>query len=57
MDQYVDSDPWLKLRRDRYAQMMHEPVRKAMEDEMNMLIDRIYTVNKPVVRHFELRKI
>ena len=31
MDQYVDSDPWLKLRRDRYAQMMHEPVRKAME--------------------------
>lgn len=57
MDQYVDSDPWLKIRRDRYAQMMNEPVRKAMEDEMKMLVDRIYTINKPVVRRFELRRI
>lgn len=57
MDQYVESDPWLKLRRDRFSQMMHAPVREAMADEMKMLVDRIYTFNKPVVRHFELRKI
>ncbi len=57
MDQHVESNGWLKAMRDRYSQMMHEPMRKAMEDEMKMLVDRIYTVNKPVVRHFELRRI
>lgn len=57
LDANVDKNGWLKGRRDRYAEMMHEPVRDAMKDEMKVLVDKIYEINKPVVREFELRKM
>ena len=37
--------------------MMHEPVREAMQGEMDLLVDKIYEINKPVTRHFTLRKM
>ncbi len=57
MDRHIDSNGGLRTMRDTYSMMMHEPMRKAMEEEMKILVDRIYTINKPEVRRFELRKI
>lgn len=57
MDDNVDKNGWLKAKRDLYADMMHEPVREAMQGEMDLLVDKIYEINKPVTRHFTLRKI
>jgi len=57
MDDNVDKNLWLKAKRDRYAEMMHAPVREGMEAEMKALVDKIYEYNKPVTRHFELRKL
>lgn len=57
MDDNIEKNGWLKSRRDRYAEMMHEPVRKGMQAEMDALVNTIYESNKPVTRHFVLRKI
>lgn len=56
MDRDLESDGWMKMRRPVYAAMMHEPVREAMQGQMDLLTDIIYSVNKPVTRHFELRR-
>lgn len=57
MDENVDKNIWLKGRRDMYSKMMLDPVREAREQEMDVLINKIYEVNKPVVRKILLRKI
>lgn len=57
MDENVDKNVWLKGRRDMYSKMMLDPVREARELEMEVLINKIYEVNKPVVRKILLRKI
>lgn len=57
MDENVDKNVWLKGRRDMYSKMMLDPVREAREQEMEVLINKIYKVNKPVVRKILLRKI
>ena len=57
MDDNIEKNGWLKSRRDRYAEMMHEPVRKGMQAEMDALVNTIYESNKPLTRHFVLRKI
>ena len=57
MDENVDKNVWLKGRRDMYSKMMLDPVREAREQEMEVLINKIYEVNKPVVRKILLRKI
>lgn len=57
MDRNLDKNLWLNSRRDRYAEMMHAPVREAMEDEMKVLVDKIYEINVPVTHTIELRRI
>lgn len=57
MDENVDKNVWLKGRRDMYSKMMLDPVREAREQEMEVFINKIYEVNKPVVRKILLRKI
>ena len=57
MDENVDKNVWLKGRRDMYSKMMLDPVREAREQEMEVIINKIYEVNKPVVRKILLRKI
>ena len=57
MDENVDKNVWLKGRRDMYSKMMLDPVREAREQEMEVLINKIYEINKPVVRKILLRKI
>ncbi|HOK35648.1 MAG TPA: SGNH/GDSL hydrolase family protein [Paludibacteraceae bacterium] len=51
------NDIWLKMHRDNYAQMMHKSVREAREEEMKLLISKIYEINKPVTRKITLKKI
>lgn len=57
MDENVDKNVWLKGRRDMYSKMMFDAVRDAREQEMEVFINKIYEVNKPVVRKILLRKI
>ncbi len=36
---------------------MHAPYREAVQGEMDLLIDKIYEINKPVSHTIELRKL
>lgn len=56
MDANVDKNIWLKIKRGLYATMMHDAVREGMQDEMDVIVNTIYDINKPVTRRFELRK-
>lgn len=57
MDENVDSNGWLKAHRDGYSKMMHKPYRDALLSEMNVIIDKIYEINKPQSRIIEFHKI
>lgn len=57
MDENVEKNMWLKGRRDMYSKMMFEAVRDAREQEMDVFINKIYEINKPIVRKIVLRKI
>ena len=57
MDENVEKNMWLKGRRDLYSKMMFKEIRDAREQEMDVLISKIYEINKPVVRKIVLRKI
>lgn len=57
MDANVEKNGWLKGRRDMYAKMMHPAVYEAREQEMKVLVDKIYEINKPVTRTVVLRKV
>lgn len=56
MDENVEKNMWLKGRRDLYSKMMFKEIRDAREQEMDVLISKIYEINKPVVRKIVLRK-
>lgn len=57
MDQNVDKNIWLKGSRDMYYKMISPAVREARQQEMEVLISKIYQINKPVMRRVVLRKI
>ena len=57
MDENVEKNFWLKGRRDLYSKMMFESVREAREKEMEVLVNKIYEINKPVTRRIVLRRI
>lgn len=57
MDENLEKNGWLKGHRDIYTKMMSEAVRDARQQEMDVLISKIYEINKPVVRKIVLRKI
>lgn len=57
LDDNVDKNIWLKGRRDLYSKMMFESVRDARQEEMKLLVSKIYEINKPVTRKIVLRKI
>ena len=57
MDENVDKNMWLKGRRDMYSKMIYESVREAREQEMDVLVSKIYEINKPIIRKVVLRKI
>ncbi len=57
MDENVDKNMWLKGRRDMYSKMIYESVRDARQQEMDVLVSKIYEINKPIIRKVVLRKI
>lgn len=57
MDQNVDKNGWLKGSRDMYYKMISPSVREAREQEMEILISKIYQINKPLKRTIIIRKL
>lgn len=57
MDQNLSNNIWLGIHRDIYSKMIHPEVRQAREKQMEVLIDAIYQMNKPVKRTVILRSI
>ena len=57
MDANVEKDGWVKGHRDNYTKLMFDCVRDARQEEMDVLINKIYEVNKPIVRKIVLRKM
>lgn len=57
IDKHKAENIWAGIHRETYAKMMHPAVREAREKEMEILIDKIYEINKPVKRTVVLRKI
>ncbi len=57
LDENLSTDGWLPMHRDIYAQMMLKEVREARQQEMDLLVSRIYEINKPITRKITLRKI
>ena len=57
MDENLDKNVWLKGRRDMYSKMMFEAVRDARQQEMDVLINKIYEINNEEINYLnELRK-
>lgn len=50
-------DGWAAARKDTYARLMHKNVREAKLAEMEMLIKKIYQLNKPQTRRIALKKV
>lgn len=57
VDQEAENNPWLRMQRENYARMMHQPYRETREAEMNTIISTIYEINQPVKRKIALVKI
>jgi len=48
---------WLRGRRDMYSKMMFPEIREARQQEMDMLVKKIYEINSPVKRQITLRQV
>ena len=51
------SDGWVGARREIYDKMIHKAVRDTYLAQMKLLVQRIYEINKPEVRHFTLAPV
>ncbi|MDR2953901.1 MAG: SGNH/GDSL hydrolase family protein [Prevotella sp.] len=56
VDAHKAKDGWLNANRDSYSKMIYSEVRKALENQMEMLIHTIYDINQPVARRVTLIK-
>lgn len=57
MDDNVEKNGWVKGHRDTYTRLMSEAVRDARKQEMEILVNKIYEINKPVTRKVQLRQM
>lgn len=57
IDANVANNVWLKAHRDIYAKGMSPEIRKVWEAEMDLLVNTIYSINKPVKRTITLEKV
>lgn len=57
MDENLSENLWLRVNRNMYEKMIHPEVRQARQQEMDVLISKIYEINKPLKRKVILRKI
>ena len=51
------ADGWVGARREIYDKMIHKAVRDTYLAQMKLLVQRIYEINKPEVRHFTLAPV
>lgn len=51
------TDGWVGARRELYDKMIHKDVRDMYIAQMDMIVKRIYEINKPEVRHFTLTPV
>ena len=56
LDREKSKNVWLQIHRENFARMMHAPVREAREEEMALLVCKIYEINKPQTRRVVLRR-
>lgn len=50
-------DGWVAARREIYDKMIHKEVRDTYNDEMNLIVNKIYSINKPLNRKVELTPV
>ncbi|MDR3059576.1 MAG: hypothetical protein LBU84_15750, partial [Prevotella sp.] len=56
VDENKEKNFWLNSKRDHYSKVMYPEIRKAWQDEMDMLLSAIYDINSPVKRKITLVK-
>ena len=47
LDAAIPQDKWLTGRRNQYALLRHREVREAFQDQVDLLVSKIYEINKP----------
>ena len=57
MDANIESNGWMKGYRPLYSAMIHEEVRDAMKNQLDLITKSINDINKPKTHRFELRKV
>jgi lysophospholipase L1-like esterase len=57
LDRERANDGWLRMHWDNYSQMMHAEVRSARQAEIDSLVEKIYRINKPIIRKITLKKV
>lgn len=56
MDENAPTNDWVRIHRNNYTATMHPAVREAMQQEMDLLVNKIYEINRPITRKIELRR-
>ena len=47
---------WVNSRKDIYNRMIHPELQKVLKEEQDLIVNTIYDINTPVVRHIRLEK-
>ena len=51
------ADGWVRARREIYDKMIHPEVREMYNKQMEMIVRKIYEINKPLLRHVVLSPV
>ena len=51
------SNGWVNSRKDIYNRLIHPEVMQLLEQEQDLIVRTIYSINTPVIRHFRLEKV
>jgi lysophospholipase L1-like esterase len=55
-NEHAPNDAWVAAKTDLFGKTVHPAVREAWQQQMDLLVDKIYTINQPVVRKITLKK-
>lgn len=56
LDKEIPNDIWLTNRRDQYALFMHPEIREAYQEQMELIVSKIYKINHPKTRRIYIGK-
>jgi lysophospholipase L1-like esterase len=57
LQKYARKDFFIAMALPTYRKARFKAVRDAWQKEMDLLIDQLYIINKPIIRHFELSEV